>query len=42
MGPAVEIVPLHTESLTADDGDAPTLIDLLIHNAREISRAMGG
>ncbi len=40
-GTPVEIVPLHTESLTDPGGEAPTLIDLLLHNAREIARALG-
>ena len=42
IGSPVEVVMLHTESLTGPDGDAPSLIDMLTHNAREISRAMGG
>ena len=42
VGSPVEVVRLHTESLTDGGGDAPTLIDLLTFNAGEISRVMGG
>lgn len=38
----VEVVPLHTGSLTDTDGPAPTLVELLLYNAREITRALGG
>lgn len=37
----VAIVPLHTESLT-DGGEAPTLIELLLFNARVIAGALAG
>lgn len=38
----VDVVTLHTESLTGPGGPAPTLVDLLRHNAREIARAASG
>ncbi|MFO7299693.1 MAG: metal ABC transporter substrate-binding protein [Actinomycetes bacterium] len=38
----VEVVELHTESLTGPDGPAPTLADMLAHDARAIAGAMGG
>ncbi len=41
VGHPVAVVPLHTESLT-EGGEAPTLIDLLLFNARAIAAAMGG
>lgn len=42
VGSTVEIVPLYTESLTDSDGAAPTLIDMLLFNAGEIARTLGG
>lgn len=41
VGHSVAVVPLHTESLT-EGGEAPTLVDLLLFNARAIAGAMGG
>lgn len=42
VGSVVEVVSLHSESLTETAGDAPTLIDLLLFNARSIAGALGG
>jgi zinc/manganese transport system substrate-binding protein len=38
----VAVVRLHTGSLTAEDGEAPTLTDLLMFNARNIAEALTG
>src|SRR5690606_18841098 len=38
----VEVVPLHTGSLTDTEGPAPTLVVLLLYNARLSTRALGG
>ncbi len=40
VGGEVAVVVLHTESLTASGGDADTLIDLLVTNARLITDAL--
>ena len=38
----VAVVRLHTGSLTTEEGEAPTLIDLLRSNARSIAEALTG